>query len=119
MRHVSILECSKKGKVYDKWTYILEAENHTEYLEHARELAPKDYVIYHDKLQAYANTQWKDVKPRYQPRLTEFPGLPEAAKCWLVTEFKNPEHPLTLIMVGPSRLGKTQWVRSLGKHINF
>lgn len=33
---------------------------------------------------------------------------------WSKTEFHSRDRPKTLIMVGPTRLGKTQWARSLG-----
>lgn len=29
------------------------------------------------------------------------------------------ERPLSLILIGPSRLGKTEWARSIGRHLYF
>nr|WAE42713.1 MAG: replication associated protein [Cressdnaviricota sp.] len=45
--------------------------------------------------------------------------LPEAISNWLRVDFKQTweDRPRCLILVGPTRFGKTSWARSLGKHM--
>lgn len=44
--------------------------------------------------------------------------LPDSIETWCTTNFRSPrpERPRSLVLVGTSRLGKTQWARSLGEH---
>lgn len=43
--------------------------------------------------------------------------LPNDLIEWVSTEFIKVDRPKCLVLVGPSRLGKTQWARSLGRHM--
>lgn len=43
--------------------------------------------------------------------------LPNSITKWLAEEFTKVERAKCLVLVGPSRLGKTAWARSLGKHM--
>lgn len=43
--------------------------------------------------------------------------LPISIQQWLSQEFTKKDRPKCLVLVGPSRLGKTQWARSLGRHM--
>lgn len=43
--------------------------------------------------------------------------LPAAMRDWVATEFVKRERAKCLIVVGPTRLGKTNWARSLGTHM--
>lgn len=43
--------------------------------------------------------------------------LPTGISNWLQHEFTKSERAKTLILVGPTRLGKTNWARSLGSHM--
>lgn len=51
----------------------------------------------------------------YKPRFGW--NLPQAITNWLSVEFPKPERAKCLIVVGASRLGKTNWARSLGPHM--
>lgn len=44
-------------------------------------------------------------------------NLPQALADWTRVEYRKSERAKCLILVGPSRLGKTNWARSLGPHM--
>jgi len=44
-------------------------------------------------------------------------SLPRELIDWKSNEFNKKDRPKCLVLVGPSRLGKTQWARSLGRHM--
>jgi len=51
---VEVNEKLKKAKQNEKWGYIADTDNKSEFMEQAHIFATKDFVIYHDKLEAYA-----------------------------------------------------------------
>ncbi|QCO93519.1 replication-associated protein [Gopherus associated circular DNA virus 5] len=58
-------------------------------------------------------------EPDYAPDSFQLPG---AVQDWLDTEFAEEEReprPRSLMLVGPSKTGKTAWARSLGRHMFF
>lgn len=65
---------------------------------------------------------YKQEKPEYVPKFTEFPGTLRVMQDWVDTYIKPEEsvhRPKSLIVWGPSRMGKTEWARSLGRHTYF
>lgn len=44
-------------------------------------------------------------------------SLPRALSDWVANEMLKTDRPKCLVLVGESRLGKTQWARSLGRHM--
>lgn len=51
----------------------------------------------------------------YQPHWAW--NLPAAITNWLSTEFTKTERAKCLVLIGPTRIGKTNWARSLGRHM--
>jgi len=43
--------------------------------------------------------------------------LPRELENWVSSEYNKKDRPKCLVLVGPSRLGKTAWARSLGRHM--
>lgn len=86
-----------------------------------REGAPRDFILYGDRIDSRLRSLYA---PTVAPYVPEFPresfvNVPERANEWanqyLAGEFQG--RPKSLLLVGPSRLGKTEWARSLGAHI--
>jgi len=76
--------------------YVLQRERLEQFLERESALLPrKDYGG------GYAGTDW---------------NVPAELTDWL---FEDTDRPRSLVMVGGSRLGKTTWARTLGKHMYF
>lgn len=56
----------------------------------------------------------------FVPKYTVFPNVPFACKAWVDNQLHgDQERPLSLILIGASRTGKTAWARSLGRHMYF
>ena len=53
--------------------------------------------------------------PVYAPPYKKFEGVPRVMIDWWNIGMQQ-VRPLTLVIWGPSRMGKTQWARSLGVH---
>jgi len=64
-----------------------------------------------------ASLQYKVKKAKYDRKLEFGWSLPDAITSWLGTESKKMERARCLVVVGPTRLGKTAWARSLGHHL--
>lgn len=83
--------------------------------------AARDYVIYGDKIESRLRSLFQPPPTTYVPEFPResFVNVPKAANQWaeryLASEFQG--RPKSLLLVGPSRLGKTEWARSLGPHI--
>lgn len=77
---------------------------------------PRDYVLQLDKLNQFCEHKFGTTATAYNPRFTAF-RVPDELRGWTESELGNSERPKTLWLVGKSRLGKTEWARSLGCHI--
>jgi hypothetical protein len=83
------------------------------------ELSPRDYVLQHEKLEYFAAKHFKKEVPAYTPTFQEF-NVPQEILSWLQDEFSSDKkRKKSLILIGPSKIGKTQWARSLGRHMYF
>ena len=93
-----------------------------EYKARAMKLAPKEWQNNWEKLQAYADAHYKPEKPAYVPKYTNYPGVLRVMQDWVDTYINTTEdihRPKSLVLWGPSRIGKTEWARSLGYHSYF
>ncbi|KAJ2974197.1 hypothetical protein NUW54_g11928 [Trametes sanguinea] len=107
-----------QGKGDSAYAYALQADTAEEFQSRVAQLAPRDYVIFNSQLQSFVQTRYAPPKKEYTPSFTEFPHVPREMREWVETEFKKTDRPKSLVVYGPTRLGKTEWARSLGKH-NF
>ena len=108
-------DAAREGKRDDKFVHIRSAPDRTEFEARAREFAPYEWIIHHDKFMSYADKHWKAARARYESVFTDFPHLPAEFTEWVNGEFRKPNRPKTLCVWGPTRTGKTEWARSLGK----
>lgn len=84
--------------------------------------APRDFVLNYERIEALAAKRFKPCIPAYSGRtLSDFNNVPIQCIDWYQQNVANPqpERPRSLILYGPTRLGKTEWARALGKHVYF
>lgn len=94
---------------------ITQSDTKTDFMENAKEWFPKDFILSNDRLQLYADKYYK--APVYEPRYTIF-RVPVELTAWVWQYiFNTEERPMSLIVVSPTRYGKTEWARSFAfKH---
>lgn len=97
------------------WSDILDSATRDAFLDAVKTSKPRDYILCYDKIVSFASTHFAE-KHEYANTYDHFCAPSECTE-WLDTEFKSRDRPKTLMICGPSRIGKTQWARSLGKHI--
>nr|QVS02712.1 replication-associated protein [Trifolium virus 1] len=105
------------------WGAILsESTSKSEFLARVEHEQPFIFATQLRNLEYVAARKWPDPPTVYTPRWTHFPNVPEAIRTWADTNIfteQRPERPITLIIEGPSKTGKTAWARSLGRHNYF
>lgn len=93
------------------------ASSKEEFLKGVAENHSRDFVINYERLEYFADKRFKPVASGYTPRYTEF-TLPDSLQQWYNDNFvARPDRPKSLVLIGRSRLGKTEWARSLGPHV--
>lgn len=105
----------------DSWGDILNAATSApDFMDRLRDQYPEDYVKRYFDLFAFAQHHWS----RPDSYVAEWPTaayirIPAAIHEWIGASFDDPRppRPKTLMVVGPTRIGKTEWARSLGRHI--
>lgn len=113
----------KSGTVSDGrdriWGDALLAPDKEGFLSAIRSGAPRDYVLYHEAITRFAESQWTSPPPSYtSPNFLA--TLPQPIEEWIdqsgLRSGTTPAgRPRSLILHGPTRTGKTIWARSLGK----
>jgi hypothetical protein len=76
-----------------------------------------------NSITAFADAQYPEPERVFQSRYTSasFPNLPQAVIDWTADSLNRGrnDRPLALFLIGPTRLGKTEWARCLGRHMYF
>ena len=113
---------SSKLSADDKWTTIMAAGSKDEFFKAAVKAAPRDTALHFNALQSFADWKYRDNPDAYEScemicHCEKYPALTE----WVQTNLRHPSpgRVKSLMMYGPSLLGKTLWARSLGKHAYF
>nr|WII96295.1 Rep [Cotton leaf curl virus] len=87
-----------------------------------KELAPKDYVLQFHNLNANLDRIFAPpLEVFVSPFLSSsFDQVPEELECWVSENVRDaaarPWRPISIVIEGESRTGKTMWARSLGPH---
>lgn len=111
------LNKTKRGN----WLEIITAaENQEDFMDLVKVNFTEKYVLQHEKLEYFA-------RKHYTPKVKEYESDPNytfvISPCltnWLQDEFYGThDRPKSLVLVGPSRTGKTVWARSHGSHNYF
>lgn len=85
----------------------------------AKQLDPKNYVLNHEKLEYFSAKHFKQEKIVYVSPYDRF-IIPNELQEWLTDHFLSDQRrKKSLFLIGPSKLGKTEWARSLGRHMYF
>lgn len=86
-----------------------------------KEGAPRDYVLWHNNIKSTVS-QLKRPQKQWKPRFEGFDWKTTAEMNeWVRDELPKEERAKCLILVGPTRLGKTEWARHLfpNEHMYF
>ncbi|TGO48821.1 hypothetical protein BOTNAR_0458g00100 [Botryotinia narcissicola] len=115
----------EKQDVQSIWrNLIMSVKTVDEFLEKSLKERPRETILNFTRLRAFAEWKYKPAGTLYQsPEITchldKFPGL----ERWLLEELRGDVveggRKKSLVMWGPSRVGKTVWARSLGQHAYF
>lgn len=109
---------SELAEVYS--TAASEASSAGDYLRIVCEGDPQGFAKSFNNIKACANHLFpEEIFPPYVAPKSCNKGwvLPGALRQWVEVEFVKTDRPKCLVLVGPSRLGKTNWARSLGHHM--
>lgn len=101
----------------DVYRRALHCTNAESALRVIREGLPRDYFKSFNSIKAAVDHRYGKKRKEYSKTLEFAWKLPEEIKNWIATEFVKMERAKCLVVVGPTRLGKTAWARSLGKHM--
>ncbi|DBA06670.1 TPA_asm: Rep [Welwitschia mirabilis associated geminivirus A] len=110
------LQRSPKKHRDDIWESIITSSNSaTEFLELTLQMQPFHAANNWERLKAFAADRWPKPPQQYEAKFHTFGNLPEPLQRWL----RQSTRPKSLILEGPSRTGKTEWARSIGRHNYF
>nr|QUS52910.1 replication-associated protein [Muntingia yellow spot virus] len=107
----------------DTYAKVLNAQCSSEALNILREEQPRDYVLHLDKIKGHLNRVFQSSQEPWVPpfHLSSFNNVPEEMQEWADDYFgrgaaARPVRPVSIIVEGDSRTGKTMWARALGPH---
>lgn len=77
----------------------------------------RDYVLQYDRVKSFAELHYARSEAfDYASEFTDF-NVPESLQSWVTDNLGQGNRRVkSLILVSPTRFGKTEWARSLGKH---
>lgn len=98
------------------WGDIVKAPSQDEYFSLIRARFPRDYALSLQRLE-YTATRLFPSKSAYVPEYERGTfNVPPELNEWADTTRFDRYRPKSLVLCGPSRIGKTEWARSLGRH---
>lgn len=126
--------CGKdEGRLDGPWRYgqngakgggyglALEAKSQDEALQIIKTMHPRDWFNNGDRIRANVIKQFERPAQAFVPRaIHSFKSVPAAITRWYneyVAAKPGLDRYQLLVVVGPTKLGKTQLIRSLGKHL--
>lgn len=87
-----------------------------QFLAGFEEIDPHTFIVHNNQIEDFARKRYR-VSTSISIRSRDDFRVPPSLDDWVATNlFPSPERPKCLILVGPTRLGKTEWSRSLGEH---
>lgn len=111
----------KKGQV--DWDDVFGSDYSTaeEFLDLMMARYPSYFAAHYLALRQIAYDRYqKDIR-EYNPGFIQFNNLPPVLLHWIDHSLllTGIERPKSLVLIGPSRTGKTEWARSIGRHMYF
>jgi len=100
-----------------KYRDLLATANPGEFWTLARTKYARDVILHHKELEYACEKLFVEPEQVYQPRYAGF-LTPTQLGDWVADELRGKkDRPKSLILIGASRLGKTEWARSLDRHV--
>lgn len=106
------------GRSTTGWAKCLLCTSEPEFLGSVRAHSPRDYILSHERLRDFGRSHFTR-RTIYISDPSYIFSLPDALESYVRGGFLERPRPLSLILLGGSRLGKTVWARSLGRHMYF
>lgn len=105
----------------DWGTILTEADSEESFINAVKQRYPRDYVLNLSKIEYTASRVFGGEREVYvSPYDPESWRIPEALSQWNDDRINAGDgRPKSLVLVGDTRLGKTEWARSLGRHSYF
>ncbi|AAD10465.1 putative replicative protein [Sida golden mosaic Florida virus-USA] len=106
----------------DTYAKALNASSAEEALQIIKEEQPQHFFLQHHNLVANAHRIFSKAPEPWAPPfpLSSFTAVPDEMQAWADEYFgrgrARPERPMSIIVEGDSRTGKTMWARALGPH---
>nr|UBR90666.1 replication-associated protein [Cnidoscolus mosaic leaf deformation virus] len=107
----------------DTYAKVLNSGSIMEALNILKEEQPKDFVLQHHNIRSNLERIFQKAPEPFVPpfQLSSFTNVPEEMQEWVDDYFgrvaaARPVRPISLIVEGDSRTGKTMWARALGSH---
>lgn len=97
-------------------TLLDESQTYEDFIRGFEEVDAHSSIIHHEAIGSYAAKRFRR-ELHYTPRDRSTFTVPQALNDWVTCNlFPQIERPKCLILYGGTRLGKTEWARSLGEH---
>nr|AWD84456.1 replication initiation protein [Cotton leaf curl virus] len=106
----------------DAYAEAINSGSRSEALRVIKELAPKDFVLQFHNLNANLDRIFQEPPAPYVSPFSSssFDQVPEELEVWaaenVVSAAARANRPISVVIAGDSRTGKTMWARSLGPH---
>ncbi|ALE29838.1 replication associated protein [Lake Sarah-associated circular virus-51] len=98
------------------WGDIVRADGKDEYFTLLKLHKPRDYCLNLQRLEYTASRLFTAITPYVPEYEYDTFNVPEELHEWATVGRHLQPRPKSLIICGPSRIGKTEWARSIGLH---
>lgn len=82
-----------------------------------RERHPREMLMYGERIMENHSYMNKKAKVEYAAPHVHYPNITTDMMQWVVDELPKTDRAKMLLVKGPTRIGKTAWARSLGRHM--
>ncbi|ACO88020.1 replication associated protein [Eragrostis curvula streak virus] len=110
----------RKAEQDEWWHQAVNSGTIEEALQLVKDNEPRTFWLQHHNLVTNARRIWSEVRASFVPKYSESSfSVPRVLSDWVANNLRAdpiPDRPLSLIIEGDSRTGKTAWARSLGRH---
>lgn len=111
---------STKKEIDWEEIYSIDYPNAQAFLDTVMARYPGYFTGHYIPLRQLAYDKYEKNIEEYRPTYLNFENVPQILKSWVDCNlFSDKERPYSLILIGPSRTGKTEWARSIGRHMYF
>lgn len=106
-----------------KWSdYISSSTSPKDFIDTVIQFEPRTAVCQFSQVRAFAEYYFRTPAEIYEPAFHDFINIRKEMELFHSTIYR-PQSPQQrdkgLVIVGPTRLGKTSWARSIGRHVYF